>query len=114
MLTLTTLDRIAPQMIRNARELAHSNLAVAQPTDADAAAFGPAYVAAVAETCGAEAASTCPDGEPWAPIDWPKGDSDAVIEAAALVGETLTPSRWLELFALYSAPSESARRVCGL
>lgn len=115
MITAAAIETLAPQMDRNARELAHSNMPDGHgQTDRDAEAFALLYVQATAETCGALAADQCPAGESWAPSDWLPADAAAVRDAARLVGVELDRADWRVLFAAYSAPSDSAFDVQGL
>lgn len=107
-ITTTAIEALAPQMDRNARELAHSEVA-----PCDGPAFALAYVQATAETCGALAADHVSSGT-WDPSDWLPADHDAVREAAALVGVELDRADWRRLFGWYVSPSDGAFDVCGL
>ncbi len=109
--TAETLAAIAPSLDAAARELAHSNM----PDGSHSAEnFAVAYVRAIAETCGALAANQCADGEDWAPAEWLDGDSDAVTEAAELMGIDLDGHDWTALRRIYEAPSAAAFAACGL
>lgn len=114
MITAATIETLAPQMDRNARELAHSNMPDGHgQTDRDAEAFAVLYVQAMAETCGALAADQVSTGT-WDPSDWLPADLEAVREAAALVGVELDRADWRRLFGWYASPSVGAFDVCGL
>lgn len=106
-----TLATLAPSLDAAARELAHSNM---PDGSHDAADFAVAYVRAIAETCGALAADQCADGEEWAPAEWLDGDSDAVTDAAELMGVDLDGADWTALRRIYEAPTAAAFLACGL
>ncbi len=110
-ITAETLAAIAPSLDAAARELAHSNMPDGSHEASD---FAVAYVLAIAETCGALAADQCASGEEWAPAEWLDGDSDAVTEAAELMGIDLDGHDWTALRRIYEAPRASAFLACGL
>jgi hypothetical protein len=110
-ITAAALATLAPSLDAAARELAHGDMPDGSHEAAD---FAVAYVRAIAETCGALAADQCASGEEWAPAEWLDGDSDAVTEAAELMGIDLDGTDWTALRRIYEAPTAAAFLACGL
>lgn len=103
-----TLNNLGPRM-----DLAAARLVRADGNDAPDT-FGRAYVLAVAETCGAEAADQCADGETWAPAGWLRGDETAVTTARNLLEVPLDAHLWHDAWECYANPRPEAFAACGL
>ena len=95
------LARIAPSLDTTAREAAHSAVDVTAPEAERVNTFVDAYLRALAGQLGAQSAEQRSAGEEWAPADWLQGDSDSIVEHAALLGVADSEIDWRSLWRAY-------------